>query len=137
MKHHNLEKFAGGKLSAQINKALEDVTANVQDPNTDAKKVRKITVTIAFKPNDNRDYVATAVETKTILAPVLGAVTALYMGKNIETGEVECVEMGNQIPGQMSLETLEEDDTEGYDPSTGEIYDAAPHDNVIDLRRAK
>lgn len=44
MKHINLEQFAGGKLSVQLNKALEKITENVQDPNTDAQKVRKINV---------------------------------------------------------------------------------------------
>lgn len=31
MKHINLEQFAGGKLSVQLNKALEKITENVQD----------------------------------------------------------------------------------------------------------
>ena len=47
MKHFNLEEFAGGKLSVQLNKALEKVTENIQDPNTDAQKVRKINVSIS------------------------------------------------------------------------------------------
>ena len=29
MKHINLEQFAGGKLSVQLNKALEKVTENI------------------------------------------------------------------------------------------------------------
>ena len=29
MKHINLEQFAGGKLTVQINKALEKITENV------------------------------------------------------------------------------------------------------------
>lgn len=48
MKHFNLEEFAGGKLSVQLNKALEKVTENIQDPNTDAQKVRKINVSISL-----------------------------------------------------------------------------------------
>lgn len=51
MKHINLEQFAGGKLSVQLNKALEKITENVQDPNTDAQKVRKINVSISLRPN--------------------------------------------------------------------------------------
>ena len=47
MKHFNLEEFAGGKLSVQLNKALEKVTENIQDPNTDAQKVRKINVNLS------------------------------------------------------------------------------------------
>lgn len=103
MKHVDLEKFANGAFSAQVNRAIEEVTENIQNPNTDAGATRKITVTIAFKPNAERNFVATGVQTKTTLAPALGAVTAFSMGKNLQTGEVEAIEMGNQIPGQMSV----------------------------------
>lgn len=50
MNHFDLEKFAGGSFSAQVNRELEKVTNNIQDPNTDATAVRKITVTISLKP---------------------------------------------------------------------------------------
>ena len=139
MKHINLEQFAGGKLSVQLNKALEKVTENIQDPNTDAQKVRKINVSISFRPNDERNYVATTVETKLSLAPELGATTALSMGRDLRTGEVEAVEIFNQIPGQMNVDDVidqEEDETpKAFDPDTGEIYE--PSNKVIDLRKAK
>lgn len=51
MKHVDLEKFANGAFYAQVNRAIEEVTENIQNPNTDAGAARKITVTIAFKPN--------------------------------------------------------------------------------------
>ena len=139
MKHINLEQFAGGKLSVQLNKALEKITENVQDPNTDAPKVRKINVSISFRPNDERNFVATTVETKLSLAPELGATTALSMGRDLRTGEVEAVEIFNQIPGQMNVDDVidqEEDETpKAFDPDTGEIYE--PSNKVIDLRKAK
>lgn len=139
MKHINLEQFAGGKLSVQLNKALEKVTENIQDPNTDAQKVRKINVSISFRPNDERNFVATTVETKLSLAPELGATTALSMGRDLRTGEVEAVEIFNQIPGQMNVDDVidqEEDETpKDFDPDTGEIYE--PSNKVIDLRKAK
>lgn len=139
MKHINLEQFAGGKLSVQLNKALEKITENVQDPNTDAQKVRKINVSISFRPNDERNFVATTVETKLSLAPELGATTALSMGRDLRTGEVEAVENFNQIPGQMNVEDVidqEEDEPQkAFDPDTGEIYE--PSNKVIDLRKAK
>lgn len=139
MKHFNLEEFAGGKLSVQLNKALEKITENVQDPNTDAQKVRKINVSISFRPNDERNFVATTVETKLSLAPELGATTALSMGRDLRTGEVEAIEIFNQIPGQMSVNDVidqEEDETpKAFDPDTGEIYE--PSNKVIDLRKAK
>lgn len=139
MKHFNLEEFAGGKLSVQLNKALEKVTENIQDPNTDAQKVRKINVSISLRPNDERNFVSTTVETKLSLAPELGATTALSMGRDLRTGEVEAVGIFNQIPGQMNVEDVidqEEDETpKAFDPDTGEIYE--PSNKVIDLRKAK
>lgn len=139
MKHIDLEQFAGGKLSVQLNKALEKITENVQDPNTDAQKVRKINVSISFRPNDERNFVATTVEAKLSLAPELGATTALSMGRDLRTGEVEAVEIFNQIPGQMNVDDVidqEEDETpKAFDPDTGEIYE--PSNKVIDLRKAK
>lgn len=139
MKHINLEQFAGGKLSVQLNKALEKITENVQDPNTDAQKVRKINVSISLRPNDERNFVSTTVETKLSLAPELGATTALSMGRDLRTGEVEAIEIFNQIPGQMSINDVidqeEEEPQKAFDPDTGEIYE--PSNKVIDLRKAK
>lgn len=139
MKHIILEQFAGGKLSVQLNKALEKITENVQDPNTDAQKVRKINVSISLRPNDERNFVSTTVETKLSLAPELGATTALSMGRDLRTGEVEAIEIFNQIPGQMSVNDVidqeEEEPQKAFDPDTGEIYE--PSNKVIDLRKAK
>lgn len=139
MKHFNLEEFAGGKLSVQLNKALEKVTENIQDPNTDAQKVRKINVSISLRPNDERNFVSTTVETKLSLAPELGATTALSMGRDLRTGEVEAIEIFNQIPGQMSVNDVidqeEKEPQKAFDPDTGEIYE--PSNKVIDLRKAK
>ena len=140
MKHINLEQFAGGKLSVQLNKALEKITENVQDPNTDAQKVRKINVSISFRPNDERKLCGNYGRNKSLsLAPELGATTALSMGRDLRTGEVEAVEIFNQIPGQMNVDDVidqEEDETpKAFDPDTGEIYE--PSNKVIDLRKAK
>lgn len=140
MQHINLETFANGAFTAQVNRAIEEVTKNIQDPNTDATTARKITITIGFKPNQERNFVATGVQTKTTLAPALGAVTAMSMGKDIKTGRVEAIEIGNQIPGQISLEEVEETETvevagKKVNASTGEIMEENPSsNNVIDLR---
>lgn len=147
MNHIDMEKFANGAFTAQINRELAKVTENIQDPNTDATAKRRITVVIEFKPNDARNFVTTGVQAKSTLAPALGAVTAMNMGKNLKTGEVEAVEIGNQIPGQISIddvadaaEPVAEKEAEKMvktvDPSTGEIYET-PKSNVIDLRKAR
>lgn len=142
MKHINLENLANGAFTAQVNRAIEEVTKNIQDPNTEPGATRKITVTIGFKPNQERNFVATGVQTKTTLAPALGAVTAFSMGKDIATGAVEAVEVNTgQIPGQMSMEDMGqpapqaadtiEVDGRAVDPETGEIKS----DKVVDLRK--
>ena len=138
MQHQDLEKFAQGALSQQINRALAQVASNIQDPNTDPKKTRKIVATITFKPNDERDLVLTNIETKATLAPTLSVSTAMNMGINLETGEVECVEVGKQIPGQMSIRDLkqeEEKETRAFDPETGEIFEGQENaGKVVNLR---
>lgn len=142
MKHINLETFANGAFTAQVNRAIEEVTKNIQDPNTEPGAARKITVTIGFKPNQERNFVATGVQTKTTLAPALGAVTAISMGKDIRTGEVEAVEVNTgQIPGQMSMADVQQSSSEDggtievdgktVDAETGEIKS----DKVVDLRK--
>lgn len=142
MKHINLETFANGAFTAQVNRAIEEVTKNIQDPNTEPGAARKITVTIGFKPNQERNFVATGVQTKTTLAPALGAVTAISMGKDIRTGEVEAVEVNTgQIPGQMSMADVQQSSPEDgdtievdgktVDAETGEIKS----DKVVDLRK--
>lgn len=124
---------------------MEEVAQNIQNPNTDAKKARKITITLTVKPNDQRDFSTVGIEAKTTLAPTLGVVTAMTIGKDIKTGEVQAVEIGNQIPGQMrfeeSAEVQEPALKKVVDPSTGEVYEIPQEQpvqgNVIDLRNAR
>ena len=142
MKHINREQFSNGELTQQINRELEAVARNIADPNTDAKTTRKITVSIVLKPNEKRDFITTSITTKSILAPTLGAVTALCVGKDLKTGEVDVAEVGNQIPGQMTMEDVERNqettqEIEGrlVDMETGEITE--PAGKVVDLRAAR
>lgn len=140
MQHIDLEKFANGAFSAQVNRAIEEVTKNIQDPNTEALATRKITITIGFKPNQERNFVTTGVQAKTTLAPALGTVTAMSMGRDIKTGNVEAIEVGNQIPGQMSVQDPQTNsvgvvDGQAVDTETGEILGDTQQDGkVIDLR---
>ncbi len=139
MKHINLEQLANGAFSEQINRELERVTQNIQDPNTDAKATRKVVVTITLKPNEQRNIVTTGVDAKSTLAPSLGAVTVFSMGRDLKTGEVEAIEVGNQLPGQMSFDDVDEASDQEvlekkFNPDTGEIYERPVGNNVVDLR---
>lgn len=145
MKHINIEQFSNGELTQQINRELEAVARNIADPNTEAKTARKITVTITMKPNEQRDFITTSITTKSTPAPTLGAVTALAIRENLQTKEIEVGEIGNQIPGQMSMEDVKAQQTRGHvqdvdgravDTETGEIIEPAGN-NVVDLRKAR
>ena len=146
MKHINIEQFSNGELTQQINRELEAVARNIADPNTEAKTARKITVTITMKPNEQRDFITTSITTKSTLAPTLGAVTALGIRKDLKSGEIEVGELGNQIPGQMSIADVEpqqpagpvqEIDGKAVNTDTGEIIGQASGGNVVDLRKAR
>lgn len=146
MKHINIEQFSNGELTQQINRELEAVARNIADPNTEAKTARKITVTITMKPNEQRDFITTSITTKSTLAPTLGAVTALGIRKDLKSGEIEVGEIGNQIPGQMSIADVEpqqpvgpvqEIDGKAVNTDTGEIVGQASGGNVVDLRKAR
>lgn len=144
MKHINIEQFSNGELTQQINREMEAVARNIADPNTEAKTARKITVTITMKPNEQRDFITTSITTKSALAPTLGAVAALGIRKDLKSGEIEVGEIGNQIPGQMSMEDVavqqpavpvHEVDSRTVNTETGEIIESAG--NVVDLRKAR
>lgn len=151
----NLEEFADGSLSEKLNIAFKKVTDNVLDPNTKATAKRKIVCTFTFAPNENRDLSAMSIDVKESIAPSLGIATALIMGKDLTTNEVDFREFNKQVPGQMSIQEMKKVSEQihtfqgsngprtGYDPSTGEIYSldeeetVENRDKVVDLRSAR
>ena len=128
MRHFNLETFAGGELSRQINRDIEAVMRNVVDPNTDAKAKRKITVTIEFKPNEQRNFITTNVNSKPTLAPALGAVTALGVQQDLTSGAIDVAEIGSKMP-----EATVKVEGKTVDTETGEIMEKGS--KVVDLRK--
>ena len=128
MRHFNLETFAGGELSRQINRDIEAVMRNVVDPNTDVKAKRKITVTIEFKPNDQRNFITTNVNSKPTLAPALGAVTALGVQQDLTSGVIDVAEIGSKMP-----EATVKVEGKTVDTETGEIMEKGS--KVVDLRK--
>ena len=128
MRHFNLETFAGGELSRQINRDIEAVMRNVVDPNTDVKAKRKITVTIEFKPNEQRNFITTNVNSKPTLAPALGAVTALGVQQDLTSGAIDVAEIGSKMP-----EAAVKVEGKTVDTETGEIMEKGS--KVVDLRK--
>lgn len=135
----NLETFCGGAFSEQLNRVLAQINQNIQDPNTDPEKVRTLTCTIKFKPDEDRRIVKAEIQAKASLVPADSVKTTLISGKDIRTGAVEMSEYDDgQLPGQMAID----DEGRVYDPETGEIAEEVPAavgqpQSIRDLRRAR
>ena len=108
----DLNKFAGGVLQEKFNGALTEVIKNMQDPNTSFKNKRGITISIGFTQNEQRDDAKISVSVTTKTSPVLPIETALYMGKDLDTGDIEIREYGKQVAGQMSFNDIQEPENE-------------------------
>lgn len=132
-KRINLETFCQGALSEQMNRVMQEITRNIQDPNTDAEKARKLTLTITFKPSEDRTLVKTEIQTKASLVPAAPVKTTMVMGKDLRTGAVEVAEYEKQVPGQMVLN----EEGKAFDPMTGEIADPAAERKIARLVRAE
>ena len=134
MKPLELKEMAGGALQEKANQALQEVFKNMQNPNTPWKNKRAVTIKMAFIQNEDRDDSTCEISVETKLAPVKPVETKFSLGKDIKTGEVEAVEYGPQIIGQMSLDDMQKKEVEvdgkTVDTETGEIKE-----NVIKMAR--
>ena len=95
----NLERFADGALAEKVNIELQKVMENIHDPNTDAVKQRKVVITLTLKPDENREIIATNVDTKCTLAPAKGVATTMLLGTDA-LGKVVGRELASGAPGQ-------------------------------------
>jgi hypothetical protein len=91
----NVINLADGSIVEKLNRELEKITQNIMDKNTNPKKERKITLTLSFKPNENRDFVRTTITTKTTLATEQGVETQILVGKDSE-GQLHLNEVRQQ-----------------------------------------
>lgn len=141
-----LASLCDGAVQERVNHALQKVSENVLDPNTDPKKKRSITLTLSFEPNpDDREDVSVDVSVGVKLAPETGLKTQFYLSKNLDSGMVSITEHAKgQIKGQLSFEDLEAMNKNvapptaeelGCDTDTGEILEEGSG-KVVDLRGA-
>lgn len=97
-------QMARGAILERTDYEMTRVIENIADPNTAATAKRKLTLTLEFKPDDNRQTIMVACVAKSSLAPTNPVVTSLYLadGENV-------VEMAPQLPGQMDLNGEEQE----------------------------
>ncbi|WP_036713192.1 hypothetical protein [Paenibacillus ehimensis] len=102
-KQIDINALSGGAVMERINRELSDVFANIVDPNTDAKKVRTLTITLKLKPDAKREITDVAIQTKSALAPARDIETKLVMDRNRE-GKVVAAELKSGIKNQMMVD---------------------------------
>ena len=140
----NLSEIAEGAVQAKFAKEVKRVCENILDLNTDAGKKRKITLTLTYIPNDQRNSVDVLVEAKSTLAPQVGTSTTMLLGRDMNTGFINANELKSNVPGQTYI------DVEDGKPKTdiGEPVDeveskketkkgSEDKKNIIDLQKNK
>ena len=77
-----LSNLCGGAVPELFQRELDNVLANVVDPNTSATAARKITLEVTFKPKEDREYGEVTIKAKSALAAVKEVVQPIFFGKD-------------------------------------------------------
>jgi hypothetical protein len=99
-------EMARGAITERVDYEMSRVMDNIMDANTKPTEKRKITLTIEFTPDDDRQTIAVSVTAKSTLAATTPIKTALYASVD-SFGEFHAVEMTPQVPGQLGFDGSE------------------------------
>ncbi len=108
IKELNVLEMAKGAILEQIEGETAKIMSNILDPNTDAKKARKMTITLVFKANENREIVECEAQAKSVIAPVRAIVTSYYLGED-NNGKPTAREVSKFDPNQETIFVPEEE----------------------------
>ena len=98
----------GGALEA-VNVELTNALENILDPNTEAKKERKVTLEIKFKGDENRNLCNVSYQAKTSLAPAKAQETNVLVDRDKKSGKATASELrSGSVPGQQELPTTKD-----------------------------
>ena len=95
-----------GAILERANREAAKVQENIEDPNTDWKRKRKIQITLVFEASSDRETVQMNTEVKTTLAPMMPVTTTVYMVRD-DQGDPMIVEAVRQTPGQLDMDGTE------------------------------
>ena len=103
----SLSELMDGGVEERFNVEMDKIWQNVQDPNTDPKAKREITIKITVKPNERRDsadFDVQVVSKPAPFKPLSKTVTLQFNGD----GSVLATERTEQIPGQIKIDGSEQ-----------------------------
>ncbi len=103
----NILEVAKGAIGEKLGYELATVVKNINDPNTKADAVRKLSITVSLKPDSERRNINMSTQVKSTLVPTNNIETSLYLTE--DNGAPALVEMTPQIPGQRSLDGGEQE----------------------------
>lgn len=75
-----VDNLAGGGASEMFTAAMQEIAANMQDPNTSERAKRKLVMVVEFRPT-SRDHAIAVINVQTKLAPAKDVSTPVYFGK--------------------------------------------------------
>lgn len=96
-------QMAQGAIMERVDYEMSRVLDNILDPNTKATAKRKLTVTLTFAPDDEREHIELGTVVKPTLATTNPVVTSLYV-----FDKHNVVENVAQLPGQMDIDGAEQ-----------------------------
>lgn len=85
-----LDTLGGGALAELFSEDLARVLANINDPNTDEKAKRSITMTVTFTPNKDRDQADISIFCSAKLAGIPKVSSQVFIGR--QAGKLVAVE---------------------------------------------
>lgn len=118
-----LDEIAGGAVQEKANQAFTEVIENMLDPNTPWETSRELTIKIKLSQNESRDDLKIAISVNKKLAGSRPVNTNMYVGKDLDTGNVYVQEYGPQIKGQYSINDMDGQTTEDSHSDDGGIVD--------------
>jgi len=78
----SLDTLNQGAAVERFNLALQDVLDNIQDPNTDPKAVRTVTMKVTFKPDGDRGIANLKCDVVPKLAPIAPFDVRVFLGRD-------------------------------------------------------
>lgn len=107
----DLNKFMNGALAEKMELAMVEVAENILDPNYPAKGKRKITATITFDPDEQRDIAKATLEVKTTLAARKPMEQRVLFNRD-RAGKANIAELNSADPNQLEIGVNDEGTTQ-------------------------
>lgn len=129
----DLNRLAGGGFKEKVTAAVNEVAKNIMDPNTNPTKSRKVTATITFNGDKQREMVNIDIAVKTSLAPQESVEAKLVIGQDVK-GRPQVKELLSGTPGQEFFDP--DDSTLKHDDGTP-VEESPKSEGPVDFRKAQ